>query len=244
MDVGEERYVDGPNLKDMNKEELLEMIREEIRSLAFETLRNNAKEKSDKKNRIFKPKGLSEEDIEYNLFYGGNKPNKDGISQPITIKESYDSGIPQINSTEIIQFEDSFEKMLQDIDGASVVFDPQSNGYSLKMWIGQDGIDAGASGTVEMGNRGKLQWAYSLKNGLTVSTEDLVVEQTNKRLLEKLYNHYDEWQKEWREKLTIQPGQEQANPDAGMPDEEPVGGGEEAAAEAAPMDAGGDEELA
>jgi len=212
VDVGEKRNVDEPNLKDMNKDELIEMIREEIHSLAFETLRNNAKEKNDKKNRIFKPKGLSEDEIEYSMFYGGNKPDKNGLPQPITIREGYDSGIPQINSVEISQFEDSFEEMLQEIDGASVVFDKQSNGYSLKMWIGAEGIEAGASGVIEMGNKGRVKWAYSLKNGLTVSTEDLAVEQGNKRLLEKLYNNYDAWQKEWREKLTIQPGQEEAEP--------------------------------
>jgi hypothetical protein len=212
MDVGEKRNVDEPNLKDMNKDELIEMIREEIHSLAFETLRSNAKEKNDKKNRIFKPKGLSEDEIEYSMFYGGNKPDKNGLPQPITIREGYDSGIPQINSVEISQFEDSFEEMLQEIDGASVVFDKQSNGYSLKMWIGTEGIEAGASGVIEMGNKGKIKWAYSLKNGLIVSTEDLAVEQGNKRLLEKLYNNYDNWQKEWREKLTIQPGQEEAEP--------------------------------
>jgi hypothetical protein len=146
------------------------------------------------------------------MFYGGNKPDKNGLPQPITIREGYDSGIPQINSVEISQFEDSFEEMLQEIDGASVVFDKQSNGYSLKMWIGTEGIEAGASGVIEMGNKGKIKWAYSLKNGLIVSTEDLAVEQGNKRLLEKLYNNYDNWQKEWREKLTIQPGQEEAEP--------------------------------
>jgi len=206
----------------MKKDELIEMIREELRSLAFETLRNNAKEKNDKKNRIFKPKGLSEDEIEHSMFYGGVEPKKGAMKSITAIRESYDSGIPQINSTDITQFEDSFEKSLQDIDGASVVFDKQSNGYSLKMWIGADGIDAGASGVVEMGNKGKVQWAYSLKNGITISTEDLVIEQSNKRLMEKLYNNYDEWQKDWREKLTIQPGQETSGPEpeAEMPPED------------------------
>jgi hypothetical protein len=240
MDVGEKRYVDDPNIKDMNKEELLEMIRNEIHSLAFETLRTNAQEKKDKKNRIFKPKGLSEEDIEHSLFYGGNKPKEMSMKDITTIREGYENGLPQLTSTEIIAFEDGFEEMLKEIDGASVVFDPQSNGYSFKAWVGPDGIEAGASGVVEMGNKGSVKWAYSMKNGLTISTEDLGVEQGNKRLMEKLYNHYDEWQKEWREKLTIQPGQETDEPEA-APEE---AGGEEAAPapEEAPADAGGGEE--
>jgi len=201
----------------MTRQELTEMIRSEIQSLAFETLRKGSKEKKEK-TKAFKPRGLTEDELEYAMFYGGNKPeeNKFGKSSA-TIRESYESGLPKINSSDITEFEDNFEKVLQEIDGASVVFDKQSNGHSLKMWIGKDGIEAGASGTIEMGNKGKLKWAYSLQNGVTVSTEDLIIEKGNKLVVEKLYNNYDAWQKDWREKLTIEPG---------MP------GGEEMAAEA------------
>lgn len=188
----------------MTRKELIEMIRSEIQQLAFETLRTKAVEK-----KTFKPRGLTEDELEYAMFYGGNKPNKDGtISTNVFIKENFDSGIPKINSSDITQFEDSFENVLQEIDGASVVFDTQSNGYSLKMWIGSDGIEAGASGTIEMGNKGKIKWAYSLKNGLTISTQNLSIDNGNKRVLEKLYNNYNTWQKDWREKLTIQPGKQ------------------------------------
>lgn len=208
----------------MTKDELLEMIREEISSLAFETLRNNAEKKKDARSRTFKPKGLSEEEIEHMLFYGGNKPEEDDASKIIstTIRESYDSGIPSITTSEIQEFENSFEDMLKEVDGGSVVFDKQSNGYSMKMSIGKDGIEAGASGSIQMGRNGELRWAYSLKNGLTVSTEDMLVDSGNKRLVEKLYNHYDAWQKDWREKLTIVPGesggQEPEEAEAEMPE--------------------------
>ncbi len=193
----------------MNKEELLEMIREEIHSLAFETLRNSKKEKP----KAFKPKGLSEEELEYALFHGGNKPENKSLKIPITIREAYDNGLPKIQSIEISEFEDSFEEMLKEVDGASVVFDPQSNGYSLDLKIGQDGIVGGASGKIEMGDKGLVDWSYSIKDGLHVTTQDLRVEQGTKRLMEKLYNHYDAWQKDWREKLTIQPGQEVEEPE-------------------------------
>jgi len=196
----------------MNKEELLEMIREEIRSLAFETLRNGKKEKP----KAFKPKGLSEDELEYAMFYGGNKPKKDSLKASTTIREAYDNGLPKIQAVEISEFEDSFEEMLKEVDGASVVFDTQKNGYSLDLKIGQDGIVGGASGKIEMGDKGLLNWSYSIKDGLHVTTEDLRVEQGTKRLIEKLYNHYDSWQKDWREKLTIQPGQEVEEPEMEM----------------------------
>jgi hypothetical protein len=181
----------------MTRDELTEMIRNEIQELAFETLRNG-KEKEQKK--AFKPKGLTEDELEYSIFYGGQKPNKDGsLESVVAIKEAYESGIPKINSSDITQFEDSLEKSISEVDGASIVFDKQSNGYSMKMWIDSNGINAGASGTVEMGNKGKIKWAYSLQNGLTVSTEDLVIEKGNKLVIEKLFNNYDSWQKDWRE---------------------------------------------
>jgi hypothetical protein len=224
----------------MTREELTEMIRGEIQQLAFETLRSGSAEKKEKK-KAFKPKGLTEDELEYALFYGGNEPNKDGsVNTSKFIKENFDSGIPKINSSDITQFEEGFEKVLQEIDGASVVFDQQSNGYSLKMWIGREGIEAGASGTIEMGNKGRLKWAYSLQNGLTVSTEDLAIEKGNKLIIEKLYNNYDSWQKDWREKLTVKPGQ--GAPDA-APEESVEAAPDAAAAGEAAPEIGGAGEL-
>ncbi|MEK6829155.1 MAG: hypothetical protein AABY15_03430 [Nanoarchaeota archaeon] len=215
----------------MNRNELVEMIRQEIRSLAYETLRSSSQK--DKKNKIFKPKGLSEEELEITLFHGGSKPEEKDITKilPVSIKENYGSGIPKIQSSEVTAFEDSFEEMLSDIEGASVVFDKQSNGYSLKMWIGQDGIEAGASGVIEMGNNGKIEWSYSLKNGLSINAKDLNVDKGNRYVVDKLYNNYNSWQKEWREKLTIQPGKKEVDempaevaPTAEAPVTEPSGG--------------------
>jgi hypothetical protein len=123
--------------------------------------------------------------------------------------------------------------MLKEVDGASAVFDKQANGYSMKVSIDKDGIEAGASGLIEMGNKGKLNWSYSLKSGVHVNTDDLIIDKGNKLVLEKLFNHYDSWQKDWREKLTITPSEpeggdmaaempapEAAAPEAGLPGEE------------------------
>jgi hypothetical protein len=209
--------MDESNLMKMTKNELVEMIRQEVRALAYETLRNKSKVEKERENKTFKPKGLTEDELEVVLFHGGREPEEKDISKilPVTIKESYDNGLPKIQSSEVTAFEDSLEKMMQEVDGASVVFDKQSNGYSLKMWIGPNGIEAGASGKIQMGNKGTINWAYSLQNGLTVSTEDLSVDKGNRIVLEKLFNNYNSWQKEWREKLTIQPGKD--NPEEATP---------------------------
>lgn len=192
----------------MTREELIEMVRTEIRSLAYETLRNKSdKDKEDERSRTFKPKGLSEEDVENTLFFGGDNPQDTTSFITTTISEGLESGIPKINSSEIAQFEDSFEEMLKEIDGSSVVFDKQSNGYSMKVSIDKDGIEAGASGVIDMGNNGKLNWSYSLKSGLHVKSDNLMIDKGNKLVLEKLFNNYDSWQKDWRERLTITPGE-------------------------------------
>lgn len=191
----------------MTRNELTMIIRDAISELAFESLRNQKNNQGAESKSAPKKKGLSEDELEYALFYGGNRPNKDGtMSAPTTIRESYDSGMPKINSSDITAFENGFRMILQEIDGASVVFDKQSNGYSLKMWIGHNGIEAGASGSIQMGNKGTVQWAYSLQNGLTVTMNDFIVEKSNRNILDKLYHNYDSWQKEWREKLTVTPG--------------------------------------
>lgn len=212
----------------MNRNELTEMIRQEIRSLAFEELREKAKQSKTEKSKAFKPKGLSEEELEQTLFHGGEKPEEKNAAKimPITIKENYNSGIPQIQSSEVTNFEDSFEEMLKEIDGASVIFDKQSNGYSLKMSIGPEGIEAGASGSIEMGKKGRIIWAYSLKNGLVITTEDLSVDKGNRNVIDKLYSNYDAWQKDWREKLTITPGQQEKAPQEPSPAPQPPAGGE------------------
>lgn len=213
----------------MTRNELTEMIRQEIRSLAFEELREKANQKNIEKNKQVKPQGLSEEELELALFHGGNKDNEKESTKimPITIRENYNSGIPQIQSSEVTNFEDSFEQMLTEIDGASVIFDTQSNGYSLKMSIGPEGIEAGASGSIEMGNNGKITWLYSLKNGLIISTEDLKIDKGNRNIIDKLYSNYDAWQKDWREKLTIKPSQQEIPPqESSVPETQDDGGSE------------------
>lgn len=188
----------------MTRVDLVDMIRREVHALAFDTLRNKSQEE---KRTAQKPKAISEDELEYALFHGGNKPEDKSSSRPLSIRENYDSGIPQIQSSEIIEFENSFEQMLKDIEGASVVFDSQSNGYSLKMWIGSEGIEAGSSGVINMGKNGSIKWSYSLKNGLNVSSENVNIDKGNRYVFEKLFNNYNSWQKDWREKLTISPGQ-------------------------------------
>lgn len=207
----------------MTRKGLIEMIRNEIRSLAFETLRNSSNKEKESK---VKPKiQISEDELEKILFYGGDEPEEENVAKIMstTIRESVESGIPQIQASEVKEFENSFEQMLSEVEGASVVFDTQTNGYSLKIWVGSEGIEAGASGVVNLGNNGSVNWSYSLKNGLNINSENLNIDKGNRNLIEKMYSHYNNWQKDWRQRLTISPVQQsQESPEpSGIPQEAP-----------------------
>lgn len=195
----------------MTRKELSDIIKNELKTLAYDTLRNSSQRINEKE--VSKPKKITEEELEKILFYGGGEPEEKNPFKynPINIKESVENGIPKIQASEVKEFEDSFELMLSDIEGASVVFDTQSNGYPLKIWIGSEGIEAGSSGLIDMGLNGKVSWSYSLKNGLNIKTENLNIDKGNKNFLEKIYHHYNNWQKEWRQKLTITPAEQETN---------------------------------
>lgn len=52
MDVAEKRYMDESNIKSHDRKELYEMIRQEVRNLAFETLRDTKRRKKDKNKNL------------------------------------------------------------------------------------------------------------------------------------------------------------------------------------------------
>jgi hypothetical protein len=186
----------------MNRNELIEMIRDEVQRAAFEELKRTKSDEAKTK----KPEVNEEDFLDDFLFYGGMEDLKHkGKEKPITIvQESRE--VPQVTSSEIKQFEDSFEEFLKDVPYASVVFQEQPNGYSMSIFDNNiDGVEAKASGSINMGQMGRIIWEYSIKNGLKIQTGGFEINQDNKYILEKLYNHYDTWQKEWREKV-MNPG--------------------------------------
>lgn len=185
----------------MKKEDLRLFIRQGIKDALvakFKDLKTHTDVKST--DSYLNSDEITEEDVDSFLFFGGNKPKSEKNKKTFTIKEAMDNNI-KITTSEIKQFEQSFKDVLDAIPGSTIVFNKQKNGYSLLAIKKPDGIEAIASGIINMGSRGKFTWAYSILNGMTVNAQNLKVSNSNKNSLEALYNHYDSWQKEWREKL-------------------------------------------
>lgn len=225
----------------MTKTDLLNLIGKEIQSVAFEYLREKTlKEKSQATHDYLNSTSINDEDVDHMLFHGGGaKKDSDKAKSRITIKEGVESGL-KITVSEIKEFESSFEEILNNIPGASIVFDKQKNGYSIIATKRADGVEAKASGIINLGDNGKIVWSYSILNGFNLNAQNLKLSQSNKTMFEALANHYDDWQKNWREKLNLPtapetapdstdntlPGADMAPSDQSAP---PVSGGGEAA---------------
>lgn len=217
----------------MKQTDLQALIRSEIDKVTIEYLRDlKSKQQVKKTDDYLNSSNISEDEFDTFFFHGGSKPKKEEKKTgPITIKENTESGL-KITVAEIKDFENSFKKILDVIPGASIVFDKQKNGYTLSAIKKPDGIEANASGILNLGSNGKVVWTYSILNGLNLNAQNVKLDQNNKLLFEALFNHYDDWQKKWRENLNLpnaksDAGESEAGP---APDGKamPQGGGMEA----------------
>jgi len=200
----------------MNKEKLLNIISTEIQAAANEYLKDlSAQKRAQATNEYVNSKNINDDELELTLFHGGVQPeDKSKKLVPITLRESIESNL-KITTGEIKKFESSFGEILDNIPGASIVFDKQKNGYSIIATKRADGVEAKASGIINLGDSGKLIWSYSILNGFNLNAQNLKLNQGNKTMFEALSNHYDDWQKEWREKLNL-PGAVEPTSDGGM----------------------------
>lgn len=204
----------------MNTEDLHKLIQSEIQTVAFEYLKDlNSKKKTQVTDDYLNSRNSTDEDIDHALFHGGQpEKKKDKHSGKIAIQENKESGL-KITVGEIKDFENSFREILDNIPGASIVFDKQKNGYSIMATKRADGVEAKASGILNLGDSGKIVWSYSILNGFNLNAQNLKLNQSNKTMFEALSNHYDDWQKNWREKLNL-PGA--IEPEAGV-SQKPIG---------------------
>ena len=193
----------------MNREDLHKLIQSEIQSVAFEYLKDlNSKKKTQVTDDYLNSRSVTEEDIDSNLFYGGQpKIEEEKHKNKIAIQESRESNpapaILKITVGEIKDFENSFKEILNNIPGASIVFDKQKNDYSIIATKRADGVEAKSSGILNLGDSGKITWSYSILSGFNLNAQNLKLDQNNKIMFETLFNHYNDWQKNWREKLNL-----------------------------------------
>jgi hypothetical protein len=195
----------------MNKQELSELINSEIRNALIDKAKgSSSQEKIESSESYLKSEEITEEDFDRVLFFGGSEPvNETSSSRTFTIRENNMNDV-KITTTEIKEFEDSFKQFLGALPNATIVFNKQKNGYSLLATKKSDGIDAIASGIINLGSDGKITWFYSIMNGIALNAQNLKLDNDTKMISENLYNHFVVWQKTWREKLNYPQTEDQA----------------------------------
>lgn len=187
----------------MNKSDLQKLINDTVENVAFEYLKKLKQQHAAKKtNSELNGENFSDEDFDSILFHGGQRAKEEKKTGPITIRENMENKL-KITTSEIKKFEDSFGPILENIPGASIVFDRQKNGYSIYAVKRPDGVEAKASGIINLGDNGKLIWSYSILNGFNLNAQNLELSDENKSMFELLCNHYNDWQKKWRELLNL-----------------------------------------
>jgi hypothetical protein len=194
----------------MNKQELSELINSEIRNALIDKAKSSkSQEKIESSESYLNSEEITEDDFDKVLFFGGSEPKEEKHSRTFTIKENNMNDI-KITTTEIRDFESSFKELLGMLPNATVVFNKQKNGYTLLATKKSDGIDAIASGVINLGSDGKIIWFYSIMNGVTLNAQNLKLDNDTKMISENIYNHFIVWQKTWREKLNYPNTEDQA----------------------------------
>jgi len=194
----------------MNKQELSELINSEIRNALIDKAKgSSSQQKIESSESYLNSEEITEDDFDKVLFFGGSEPKEEKHSRTFTIKENNMNDI-KITTTEIRDFESSFKELLGMLPNATVVFNKQKNGYTLLATKKSDGIDAIASGVINLGSDGKIIWFYSIMNGGTLNAQNLKLDNDTKMISENIYNHFIVWQKTWREKLNYPKTEDQA----------------------------------
>ena len=194
----------------MNKQELSELINSEIRNALIDKAKgSSSQQKIESSESYLNSEEITEDDFDKVLFFGGSEPKEEKHSRTFTIKENNMNDI-KITTTEIRDFESSFKELLGMLPNATIVFNKQKNGYTLLATKKSDGIDAIASGVINLGSDGKIIWFYSIMNGVTLNAQNLKLDNDTKMISENIYNHFIVWQKTWREKLNYPKTEDQA----------------------------------
>lgn len=202
----------------MNTKELKNIIKQEVWAAAAAKLKQEKAAKTNMPNPELPP-NLDEREFENILFNGGYEDS--GFNKIYGLSES---SIPQIDSVEIKDFEKKFAEILSKYPNATVTFDEQGKQRkSMTFKSNPKGIAVTSSGYIQLGNEGTIRWMFSIPNGCRIETEGVEITQENKELFSDLYNFYNDWQKEWRMKLTGNEKESQRDYNDMMPGQEQPG---------------------
>ncbi len=107
---------------------------------------------------------------------------------------------PQITKAEVIKWENDFRENVSPL----VKFDAQDNGYSMKFYNGESGVDAYWSGTIILKSDNYLKWNFSMLNGVFIESK-MNLDENNHKIPSNLYDFFVGWQGEVAKAIT-EPG--------------------------------------
>lgn len=132
-----------------------------------------------------------------------------------TQQSSTEKQAPKITQAEVTKWENEFREVVSPL----VKFDTQDNGFSMKFYNGESGVDAYWSGTVILKSDNYIKWTFSVLNGVFVEIK-MNIDENNQKISSNLYDFFKSWQEEVSKTLT-EPQEKDVNatnPPAQTPD--------------------------
>jgi hypothetical protein len=104
---------------------------------------------------------------------------------------------PQVTLAEVQDWEEKFKAAVSPL----VKFGTQDNGYSMKFYNGESGVDAFWSGNIILKADNYINWSFSVVNGVFMDAK-LNLDDTNNKIPMNLYEFFRGWQTEVSQTLT------------------------------------------
>ena len=104
---------------------------------------------------------------------------------------------PQVTQTEVQEWEEKFKSSVSPL----VKFGTQDNGYSMKFYDGESGVDAFWSGNIILKADNYINWSFSLLNGVFIDAK-LNLDDTNNKMPMNLFEFFKAWQTEVSQTIT------------------------------------------
>lgn len=104
---------------------------------------------------------------------------------------------PKVTQAEVVKWENDFRENVSPL----VKFDSQDNGYSMKFYNGESGVDAYWSGTIILKSDNYLKWNFSMLNGVFVESK-MNIDENNQKIPSNLYEFFKSWQGEVAKTIT------------------------------------------
>lgn len=121
--------------------------------------------------------------------------------------------VPQVTLAEVQDWEEKFKAAVSPL----VKFGTQDNGYSMKFYNGESGIDAFWSGNIILKADNYINWSFSVVNGVFIDAK-LNLDDSNNKIPAALYEFFKAWQAEVA-KTVSEPKEGMYNDDAAANDQ-------------------------